>query len=320
MTDDYNTLPVEDSWVAYIRTRLPYSFKRIQAMNRHSWYQLNDPELLQDAPFSSAYHNYWKRGNIFYIMGKIGDCHGLFDAGSYIRRAIEEPVESEVSGPLLPVVLPISHDVWTTLQSEKMWRQARSHILERERVAMSNVFQGIELCLKAVTVHARYRENGAFSFSATHDVNALFEGLPTALRDEMVEESAEFAVDYYEYQTKIVAEVKEISKRHSLAVRPDLSPWEPLRQEWMRLLQQMDSTPYTVHSNGPDVSVLPTAAKDWLANALDHLKSVEGMDRGTYFRYAPLHDADELPVNTLNKVLLLGRFLYEYLFPVPQSA
>ena len=135
-------------------------------------------------------------------MGKIGDCHSLSNAGEQIRVHIENPLWSQTFGLILPRLLPISHDIWNTLQVAKMWKQVQGYTLERERVAMSNVFLAIELCLKSVMVHARYHEDKVFTFDATHDISLLFDRLPSSLQDEIVEESARFAVDYNAYHQK----------------------------------------------------------------------------------------------------------------------
>jgi len=61
----------------------------------------------------------------------------------------------------------------------------------------------------------------------------------------------------------------------------------------------------------------PLSGANWLPQVLADLAQIEGMDRGTYFRYAPFHDTDSLPVDkTMNSTLTLGQFLYEHLFPV----
>ena len=51
MSGDYTTLPVEEKWVPYQRTRLPYSFKQIQGISNFSKYQLDEPVLIEDTPF-----------------------------------------------------------------------------------------------------------------------------------------------------------------------------------------------------------------------------------------------------------------------------
>ena len=108
--------------------------------------------------------------------------------------------------------------------------------------------------------------------------------------------------------------------KDTMGIIVDPTSWESVRLQWVQLLEQMDGSPYTVYSNIPDVAVDPSVANSWFTNALTHLRSIEGMDRGTYFRYAPFHDVDKLPTEVCGHVLALGRFLYEYLFPVGLSS
>ena len=49
------------------------------------------------------------------------------------------------------------------------------------------------------------------------------------------------------------------------------------------------------------------------------MKETEGISEGIYPRYAPLEDMDELPTDLVAGGLLLGRFMYEHLFPVPSA-
>ena len=64
---DYSDLPREDTWVEYLRTRLPYSFSEIHEQNGQ--YMLSEPLL---STRQAKYHNFWKRGYVFYAVGKLG--------------------------------------------------------------------------------------------------------------------------------------------------------------------------------------------------------------------------------------------------------
>ena len=57
---------------------------------------------------------------------------------------------------------------YNSMQMEKVWRFAQENHLDRERVMMSNVIQGVELCLKAISTHASYRE--ACASSSAQDI------------------------------------------------------------------------------------------------------------------------------------------------------
>ena len=60
----------------------------------------------------------------------------------------------------------------------------------------------------------------------------------------------------------------------------------------------------------------PVPQKGWFIQALDLIRADKDIGRGTYYRYAPVKDLDELPTDLINHGLLLGRFMYEHLFPV----
>ena len=71
MTDlSYYDLRVEKTWLDYLRTRLPYSFNRVEekgsGQSRH--FVLSEPVLLTGFNAGER-HNFWRRGNIYYMSG-----------------------------------------------------------------------------------------------------------------------------------------------------------------------------------------------------------------------------------------------------------
>ena len=71
----YSALEVERGWIDYLRTRLPYSFKRIESegkkQGRH--FVLSEPALLSESDTAAKYHNFWRRGNVSYMAGRLLD-------------------------------------------------------------------------------------------------------------------------------------------------------------------------------------------------------------------------------------------------------
>ena len=69
-TPGYCDLRIEDTWMDYLRTRLPYSFNRIEKKrsgpSRH--YVLSEPVLLMGT-LAAERHNFWRRGNVYYMSG-----------------------------------------------------------------------------------------------------------------------------------------------------------------------------------------------------------------------------------------------------------
>ena len=76
--DAYLALSTEGSWIDRIRARLPYSFESIEVLgtsseerrNRVKRYVLSGP-VLQEGSLSAERHNFWRRGHVFYMIGKL---------------------------------------------------------------------------------------------------------------------------------------------------------------------------------------------------------------------------------------------------------
>ena len=95
------------------------------------------------------------------------------------------------------------YDSYNSMQMEKSWRFAQHNILDTERVVMANVYQALELCLKAVMTHARFRECQEFRFDWGHDVTELYGALPSPLQGEIELEARVFARDYRAFRNQV---------------------------------------------------------------------------------------------------------------------
>ena len=317
----YSALEVESGWIDYLRTRLPYSFRRIEGKGRgyDRHFVLSEPVWLSDSGMAAKYHNFWRRGNISYMAGRLLD---FFPLSSIMQGygTLEElrRLSGEASSRFLWPTNPF--DFYNSMQVEKVWRFAQENHLDRERVAMLNVTQAVELCLKAVMTHANYRERRAFRFDAGHDLTTLFAGLPTSLQDEIKLESSVFAREYLEFRTRTESDFKR------LRTRPVGGPVDPAEMqqrvnEWDRMAKRIGESSYTafVNSNDPGATA-KYLHTDWLEEAMKRIKQEEELGGiSEYFRYAPLAEQDELPVDLIHWMLVLGRFMYEHLFPVPPS-
>ena len=75
----HDALEDDEDWILYLRRCLPYSFLRIckkKARNNsgnRSRYVLSEPKL----GAGSEYHNFWKRGYVYYAAGKMSDAFNL---------------------------------------------------------------------------------------------------------------------------------------------------------------------------------------------------------------------------------------------------
>lgn len=307
-TPDYSDLPSDDTWIAHLRRRLPYSFLAIreEVRNRNRRYILSRPQLTTGW---AEYHNYWKRGYVYYAAGRLIDFYGLPMYWREYRIPYTDELRSRHAGQLGSVVR--SHrDVFNALQLEKLWQVVVDDHLDRERAVMTNLTQAIEFCLKAVKTHAQYRESGAFTFDDGHDISVIYQSLPTELRLEMQIESVTFVNDYEDYRRAVEARMSKLEKQTLVSdprARPDVETWRTIAND-------VDRTHYTAFLGANDAksaSSVDCDADDWLDIAL------KDIGRITYHRYSPFQGRDPYPTKPIHLGLMLGRFLYEHLFPVP---
>ena len=315
-TPNYCDLEIEDSWINYLRTRLPYSFMQIseeKPKGKPKHFQLSEPVLLTGTGAAER-HNFWRRGNVFYMIGKLMDYYSMSQVTQQYR--MQEVIQMLTQAPRARVGWPTdAFTFYNSIQMEKVWGFVQDNHLDRERVTMTNVILSTELCLKAIMTHATFSETGCFEFSAGHDVVKLFEGLPDALRDDITTESNVFAKEYVAFRTQIEEEIKEISARRFSQTEQEA------QAQWDQIAERIRESPYTafVNSNDPGATE-KELHEDWFKEALNSIRMIEDpQDISQYFRYAPQKDKDDLPVELISWILLLGRFLYEHLFPVPSS-
>ena len=88
-SENYDALEVEDDWIAYLRRRLPFSFFRIHRERRNGRshrYVLSEPAL----GVGAEYHNFWRRGYVYYAAGKLTDVCALSTLWIDYRRLLAE--------------------------------------------------------------------------------------------------------------------------------------------------------------------------------------------------------------------------------------
>ncbi|MCY4397344.1 MAG: hypothetical protein OXC10_19645 [Rhodospirillaceae bacterium] len=296
--EEYDTLEVEADWIDYIRTRLPYSFLKIRrersgrgSRRRGRRYILSEPVL----HVGSEYHNFWRRGYSYYVAGKLTDINNLSSLWVEYRRLLVE-LTLQDGTPVHPLLIGGEQN-YNAMQLEKLWAPVQEDHLNRERVVMTNMCQAIELCLKAVKAHAEYRENGIFEFDDDHDLKRIYESLPPVLVQEIEVESRSFARQYTDFRKAVDDDVMRMETRMVWA-------WD-----WERIGDRVESNAYTAILQANDPAVVPD---DWFGEALQLLHEHDI----TYDRYSPDAGRDEYPVKRIHYGLMLGRFLYEHLFPV----
>ena len=321
-TPSYGDLPVENSWIEYLRTRLPYSFMQVDEENQRGkprHFRLSEPVLLTGRE-PAEHHNFWKRGNVFYMTGKLMDYYSMSQVGWQYRLLEAERLLTHAARFQLPWPTD-AFTFYNSMQMEKVWSFAQDNHLDRERVMMTNIILSAELCLKATMTHATFSEKGRFEFSAGHNIGELFKDLPPSLKDAIKVESKVFAKEYLGFRARVEEEIREILGRRLSPPQLGLIAEREAEAEWNRIAERIGQSPYTafVNSNDPGMKE-EQLHEDWLKEALDRIAMVKDFhDISQYFRYAPEKGKDDLPVDLIDWVLLLGRFLYEHLFPVPSS-
>lgn len=317
----YYDLENERTWVEYLRTRLPYSFNHVEesgsGQSRH--FTLSEPVLLTGL-HAAERHNFWRRGQIYYMSGKLLDYYSMSEIGVSYRMA--EVVQLLTDSGIAKYRWPRNaFAFYNSMQMEKVWGFAQDNHLDRERVMMTNVILAVELCLKAVSTHASFRETGSFRFNAGHDVAKLHAALPDSLRDEIVVESEAFAKGYVAFRAEVEADIRRVLDQSFSPSDPQPNRTVQAEAEWNELARRIKESTYTafVNSNDPGMGN-KYLHEGWLKEALSQVKLIEGPgDISQYFRYAPHKDKDELPTDLIHWILLLGRFMYEHLFPVPPT-
>ena len=287
---EYEKLGRDDDWVKYLQKRLPYSFKNIRPeKGKNSRFVLSEPKML-----GSDYHNFWRRGYAFYVIGKLADKDNMHQLWIAYRRLIVERVKLRGN-----VGFQDPREIYNCMQMEKLWAQVSSNHLDRERVVMTNICQAIELCLKAIKTHAEYRENNRFMFENGHDPKTIFESLPSSLQDTLKHEAKDFARKYTEYRRALEKEIT-------------IDPFINISAlNWEEIGKRIESIPYTAILGANDPQKVPV---DWFEKAIGNIGG------SPEHRYSPYESCDPYPVDKIHNGLMLARFLYEHLFPISSES
>ena len=317
---DYFALRSGGSWIDRLRVRLPYSFERIEPKpdSGGKVFVLSDP-VLRGGSLSATVHSFWKRGHVFYVAGKLLDCYSIAGIWRNYRHQIGL-LRIKCPGDSVGSTAFGAFDFYNSMQLEKLWGFTHGNVLDRERVMMTNLTQALEMCLKAMITHAGYLQTGRFEFPSGHRITNLYAELPDQLRDEIAAESRVFADAYAAYRARIEQEVREFKGRQ-LEAPLDSQVVRDEHEHWERIAAEMNDTDYTAFVNSNDPGTNLNQRRDvWLDEALAHIGHAPGFgDELQYYRYAPANAEDELPIPPIESALLLGRFFYEHLFPMPTN-
>ena len=179
---------------------------------------------------------------------------------------------------------------------------------------MTNIIQAIELCLKAIKTHAEYRETRTFIFDEGHGLATIFNSLPQMLQLEIRTASVTFAEHYANFRRTTEDKISQLQKRRmsssNVLEPPDVSAWN-------NIADGINLTNYTAFVNANDpasVAAVDCKPEDWFDCAMNDIGKI------IYHKYAPLVGRDEYPTRPIHLGLILGRFMYEHLFPVAVNA
>ena len=300
---EYSALQREDTWVEYLRTRLPYSFREIRKQG-HDRYILSGPLLTTGL---AEYHNFWKRGYVYYVVGRLIDVQKLSLYWREYRIVHTDRLRNKCSATV-DRLSKWPADVFNAIQLEKLWALVADDHLDRERVVMTNVVQAIEFCLKAIKTHAEYRHRGVFAFDDGHNLEKIYRSLPGDLRLEMQAESVKFAENYAAFRKAIEDRVSQLTGRFGPpnVAGADVGAWENIASETERATY----TAFVGVNDPPSASAMGCKPEEWFDRAM------RGIGEITYHRYSPFQGRDEYPVMPIHLGLMLGRFMYEHLFPI----
>ena len=251
------------------------------------------------------------------MVGKLIDCHSMAQIWQHYRMKTGL-LRLKYPGDSLGSTAFDGFSFYNSMQLEKIWGFALDNHLDRERVMMTNITQSLELCLKAMITHANHLQAGRFEFPSGHTISDLYEELPAPLRDEITHESRVFADSYAAYRSQIESKVRAILDQHTEALL-NAQVVRDERNRWESIAADLNNSDYTAFLNSNDPGMNLDERRDvWLSDALGRIDDAHGLgDAMQYYRYAPARDIDELPIHPINSALLLGRFFYEHLFPMP---
>ena len=292
---DYYSLDIEERYIPYIKTRLPYGFKNYTKRSlKEGKYKVFNPTT----EFNVARYNYWLQGDMFYKTGLLLDRAWLLE---YVKQFVN--VKLGVS-KMFRHQVPVDYSEWTEannlLQLNKIRKYSvgKDHI-RRERTLMTYIIHSLELCLKAIQIHVSYREQEKFLFDKGHDIKEMYNRLPESLKDEIEEESKRFPAIYSRHIDK-VSSYHELLREHSYKNGCMDERLYSIASDLQNLIEESNYTVFLDGTNSP-----APKNEDWFSEALEDCGSNE------YFRYIQ----DDLPTDIIRNGLLLSRFFYEHLFP-----
>ena len=309
VTEEYQKLPDNHDikWIPWLQLRLRYSFKHCKKNGRE--YELRDPFI---APVFGQHHNFYLRGRAFYCAGRI---LARFSLGTLMNNCRRNSAQDQFRSIILNSSQSARASYWkenhTAMEISKLWDAVTSDPLDMERIATSNIYLGIEMCLKAICTHANFREKKVWKFPKIHVFFEIWNALPKRLQQEIVQKSVNFKTEFADYRDN----VDNLLKSASQQVGQESGFFEPTNDADVQFDQRLSSLcsqdPYSLFFDCNDQLHSEALSDEWLVEAINRIRDLNyhryGVDDGSTF--------DPLPIEIVDEIHWLGKFFYEYLFP-----
>lgn len=308
VTEEYQQLPDNHdvTWIPWLRLRLHDSFKHSEKTGND--YELREP--VNELVFVQ-HHNLYLRGRAFYCAGRI---LGRFSLG----KLVNDYRRTSACDRYREIILNsqfAKEMYWkknhAAMEISKLWDPVTSDPLDMERISTSNIYLGIEMCLKAICTHANYREKEVWKFPKTHNILKIWGALPKCLQQEVVQESIKFKTEFTVYRDSVYNILKSASKQVGQPGGFFESTNNTDVQIDQRLSDLCSRSPYSLFFDCDDQLHSETLSDEWLVETINRIQDLNyhryGVDEGPTF--------DPLPIEIVDEIHWLGKFFYEHLFP-----
>ena len=309
-TEDYLQLPdsCDIPWIHWLRPRLRYSFRC--CAEKQQEYTLSEPFI--DSVFGE-HHNLYLKGRGFYAAGGILDRQYLDKLmGEYRRVSAHDKSRSEVRS--LSSESSNRHHWWNNhaaMEISKLYDALTSGFVDRDRFPTSNIYLGVEMCLKAICTHASFREHGTWKFPKTHDMMQLWNRLPQGLQDDLMQDSVDFKKKYSAYRDTVGGILKSATRQAIGTI--SMTNWksDAYVQHDQKLAHACSKKPYSLFFNDNDQLNVEELSDGWLLESMGDIRDLN------YHRYGEddISTYDPLPRGIVNLTHCLGKLFYEHLFP-----
>ena len=309
-TEDYMRLPdsCDIPWIHWLRPRLRYSFRCCAEKGQE--YTLNEPFI--DSVFGE-HHNLYLKGRGFYAAGRILD-------RQYLDELMREYRRTSAYDQLTSGIRSLSsksfnkHHWWNNhaaMEISKLYDTLTSGFVDRDRFPTSNIYLGIEMCLKAISTHASFREHGTWKFPKTHNMMWLWNGLPRGLQDDLRQASINFKKEYSAYRDTVRGILESATRQATGTISMTNLKNDTYVQHDQKLAHACSKKPYSVFFNDNDQLNVEDLSDDWLLESMDKIRDLN------YHRYGVdgVSTYDPLPFEIIDRTHWLGKLFYEHLFP-----